>query len=150
MKRTTQHWGFTPGEKRAILLVCAAFLVAAGYRIIERLAGPQSLAISAEDSLAVEGIKKAYLATTLTGSGETAADAGGDERPLNLNTATRRQLEALPGIGPVLAGRILEARDQAGSFSRLEDLLNVPGIGIKRLEAIRSFVTIPNAAESGR
>ena len=150
MRRATQHWGFTPGEKRAILLILAAFLVAAGYRIIRFQAEPQPVTISARDSLAVEAIKKAYLAATPPDSDQASATADGDGGSLNLNTATRMQLEALPGIGPVLAGRILEARERAGSFSELEDLLEVPGIGVKRLETIRPFVTLTDTVGSDR
>jgi competence protein ComEA len=150
MRRAAQHWGFTPGEKRAILLILAAFLVAAGYRVIQNRAEFQPVAISTKDSLAVEAIKKAYLAATLPDSDEAVDDTSGNGKPLNLNTATRMQLEALPGIGPVIAGRILEARDRAGSFSELEDLLAVPGIGVKRLEKIRPLVTLSNAEMVGR
>lgn len=62
--------------------------------------------------------------------------------PIDLNTAGQTELTALPGIGPVLAGRILEYRDSAGRFQSVEELLNVSGIGEKRLEAIWEYVTV--------
>jgi competence protein ComEA len=58
-------------------------------------------------------------------------------RRLNINTATDQELEALPGIGPVLAGRIIAGRP----YRAVEDLDRVPGIGPKRLERIRPLVT---------
>lgn len=62
--------------------------------------------------------------------------------PLDLNRATAEQLEALPGIGPVLSRRIVEYRQAHGGFTRIPDLLRVTGIGPKRLAAIERFVTV--------
>lgn len=62
--------------------------------------------------------------------------------PLDLNRATADQLEALPGIGPVLAQRIVEYRRQVGRFQSVDDLLGVHGIGSKRLEQIRPYVVV--------
>lgn len=61
---------------------------------------------------------------------------------LNLNTATPRQLEALPGIGPALAKRIVEFRDKKGGFKRVEELLAIPGISEKRWKALRAYLTV--------
>jgi len=60
--------------------------------------------------------------------------------PLDLNTATVEDLEALPGVGPKLAGVIAETRAKLGSFRDVEDLLAVPGVGPKTLERLRPFV----------
>lgn len=59
---------------------------------------------------------------------------------LDLNTATAQDLEALPGIGPVLAGRIVAYRAAHGPFQRVEDLLQVEGIGPKLLDRLRARV----------
>jgi len=61
---------------------------------------------------------------------------------LDLNTATAQELEALPGIGPVLARRIVEYRDRYGPFQKVEDLLAVRGIGPVLLEKIRPYVYV--------
>ncbi|BCA53659.1 conserved exported protein of unknown function [Nitrospira sp. KM1] len=64
-------------------------------------------------------------------------------RRLDLNRATAQDLEGLPGIGPVLAGRIIQHREELGSFRSVEDLRTVKGIGKKTLERIRTLVDVP-------
>ncbi|KAB1946614.1 ComEA family DNA-binding protein [Micromonospora sp. ALFpr18c] len=68
-----------------------------------------------------------------------AAPAAG---PLNLNTATLAQLDALPGVGPVLAQRILTHREQHGGFKAVGDLRQVDGIGDARYEQLKDLVTV--------
>ena len=74
---------------------------------------------------------------------ETVPEETGPTEPttVNINTATAEQLQTLPGIGPVLAQRILDYRDTYGSFRTVGDLMNVSGIGEKRLEAILDLIT---------
>ena len=62
--------------------------------------------------------------------------------PININTATLDQLDMLPGIGPALAQNILDYRDANGPFTSVGELMNVSGIGEKRMEAIWDYVTI--------
>ncbi len=62
--------------------------------------------------------------------------------PLDLNTADLDALMTLPGIGPVLGQRILDYRQATGGFTSVEELLEIDGIGQKRLEAIRDYLTI--------
>lgn len=64
---------------------------------------------------------------------------------VNLNTATAADLEALPGIGPATAKRILEYREKSGPFKKLEELMNVRGIGEKAFLRLRPLVTIGSA-----
>jgi competence protein ComEA len=71
-----------------------------------------------------------------------AAAAATTQFPINLNTATAEQLEAIPGIGPVLAQRIIEYRQTHGRFQSVDELLEVRGIGPKRLESMRPYVTV--------
>lgn len=62
--------------------------------------------------------------------------------PIDLNRADVNQLESLPGIGAVLARRVMEYRESIGRFQTIEDLLAVKGIGRKTLERIRPFVMV--------
>ena len=59
-----------------------------------------------------------------------------------LNTATAEDLERLPGVGPSMAGRILAYRQQAGGFGKIEDLLEVTGLGPKKFAKISPFVKL--------
>jgi competence protein ComEA len=61
---------------------------------------------------------------------------------VNINTATAAQLEALPGIGPATAKRIIEHREKNGAFKKPEDLMNVRGIGEKAFLRLRPLVTV--------
>lgn len=66
---------------------------------------------------------------------------------LDINTATREDLEALPGIGLVLAQRIVAYRQAHGPFRQPEDLLAVSGIGAKKLETLKPLVTVQEPLE---
>jgi competence protein ComEA len=71
--------------------------------------------------------------------GAAAADGSGAAGggPVSLSQATEAQLETLDGIGPALAGRIVQYREQHGGFRSIDELKEVSGIGDKRFEAIR-------------
>ena len=62
--------------------------------------------------------------------------------PLNLNTATEADLAKLPGIGPATATRILEYRQKNGPFKKIEELMNVRGIGEKAFLKLKPLVTV--------
>ena len=62
--------------------------------------------------------------------------------PININTADTEEFTYLPGIGQVLAGRIVAYREEIGSFTSVEELLNVEGIGKKRFEDIYDLISV--------
>ncbi|HYL62448.1 MAG TPA: helix-hairpin-helix domain-containing protein, partial [Candidatus Methylomirabilis sp.] len=70
--------------------------------------------------------------------------------PVNLNTATSDELQLVPGIGPVTAEKILQMRKAYGPFKSVDDLLAIKGIGQKRLEKMRKYLTVGKAASQGR
>ena len=83
--------------------------------------------------------------TTVTppvGSTTTSPTATEPLYPININTATVAQLDLLPEIGPVLAQRIVDYRNEYGPFERVEDLLYVNGIGEKTLAKILDLITV--------
>ena len=63
-------------------------------------------------------------------------------KPIDLNLANAKELQELPGIGPVTAQRIIDMREKSGRFHRVEDLLAVRGISQKKLDAMRPYVTV--------
>lgn len=71
-----------------------------------------------------------------------APQAATAQKVVNVNTATQEQLESLPGIGPVSAGRIIEYRDTNGPFKSVEQLVEVKGIGAKTLEKFRGLIAV--------
>ncbi len=80
-----------------------------------------------------------------TGGSEPANPGGApiQDGRVRINVAGAAELEALPGVGPVLASRIVAHRDAYGPFAVVEDLLDVPGIGEAKLAALRDVVLLP-------
>jgi competence protein ComEA len=71
-----------------------------------------------------------------------SSQISGQSKLVNINFAPINELELLPGIGPELAQRIIDYRNNTGSFESKEDLKNVAGIGEKKFEALKDFITI--------
>lgn len=70
--------------------------------------------------------------------------------PLDLNRASADELESLPGIGAVLAQRVIEFRKSAGGFRSVEDLRQVKGIGAKKFDRVRPLVMVAAPATKGK
>jgi competence protein ComEA len=62
--------------------------------------------------------------------------------PVNLNTATAEQLATIPGVGPKMAERILDYRQKNGGFKKVEDLMNVSGVGEKSFLKMKPLITV--------
>ena len=91
------------------------------------------------------GLSVATVSTQAKAQGPSASASA----PVNLNTASVAQLETLPGIGKATAERILEYRTKNGSFKKVEDLMNVRGVGEKSFLKLKPLVTVtPPKGES--
>jgi competence protein ComEA len=62
--------------------------------------------------------------------------------PININLATQTELESLPGIGPAIAQRIIEYRQQFGPFQKIEEIKAVNGIGDAKFDQIKEYITV--------
>jgi len=85
---------------------------------------------------------KPSRSTTPSTTPGSSGSAAGITRVLNLNTATASELDALPGVGPATAKAIIDHRTKKGPFTKIEDLLNVSGIGPSKLAALRDQVAV--------
>jgi competence protein ComEA len=92
--------------------------------------------------LSTLNLARKVLDGELISVGVTPAPVSAGGGLVNLNTATLDQLQTLPGVGPVLAQRIIEYRDQHGGFAAAEDLRKVTGIGDARYNELKSLVTV--------
>ena len=81
-------------------------------------------------------------ATELPREVRTPREATTSERPLDLNRATPDELTALPGVGPALALRIVQARETGGRVASVDDLRRVKGLTVTRLERLRPLLTV--------
>lgn len=127
----------TPPERRGAMLLIALLLIGAGWDMWQ--AGREAPQPGAgEPRLPARAGAPPLTAVAPDDTGPVAAGAGGTTAPrVDLNRAGASELDALPGIGPVLAARILEQRRRNGPFRRLEDLLAVRGVGPRLLERLR-------------
>ena len=76
----------------------------------------------------------------------SAAPETADAGPVNINTASREELQTLDGIGPALAQRIIDYRSENGDFADIGDIMNVSGIGSAKFEKIRDYITVGEEA----
>ncbi len=149
--RIQQVFHLTRTEALTVLFLTGLFVGGMGvqyYRLHH--ASPASFTYAHLDSLFRQAA--AYQDTSMVRTDSTRTDSlpatpapmppASQKKKVNINTADREALIALPGIGPRLAERILQYRMQHGAFMRVEDLMRVRGIGPRKLERLRPLVSV--------
>jgi len=144
---------FTPTERKVVIVLIGAFLVGLGIQFF-RSAGRRAAGFdySAADSEFVA--RSALPASNLPGvpGGNLSGDSGrrrpAADRPavglVRINSATKFELMTLPGVGEIIAERIIRYRLDHGGFTSVRDLLRVKGIGAKKLEHLAPFCVVEN------
>jgi len=100
-------------------------------RLIEP--APSVPALVGEGEIGVERAVQSLDLAAIDSSNSTLVD---------INAASATDLDALPGIGPTLAGRVIRYREEHGPFSTIEELMNVQGIGTATLDKMRGLITV--------
>lgn len=121
-------------KKAAICLLVTALIFASGLIgfYIGRGTGEDPVIVSKRPAQA------SPLPTGTSNPTQAPLPAG----PVNINTATAVELESLPGVGPVLAQRIIDYREENGPFESISELTMVSGIGISTLEELMDLITV--------
>jgi comEA protein len=153
LNELNRNLGFTPQEGRVVLFLVATFLLGIGIKIVKSARTEQStFDYTASDS------EFEARSRVLAGMDSSVEEGGNDTLPrspsknefsgrlsprsININTASREDLIRLPGIGEAMAERILIYREENGSFSTIDELINVRGIGRKKLDRIAPYCTL--------
>jgi competence protein ComEA len=164
MKGILRKLGFTAGETAFVIFLILSF--AAG--VVIKLSGwsrPESFSYSEPDNQFGEKTKQDFeqlknqplndvqkehseeikkIADSLFNESEnqTRDNAFKLDKVININTALAADLMLLPGIGEVMAERIIEYREENGRFKKTEDLKKIKGIGEKKFEKIKNYITV--------
>ncbi|OPX04686.1 helix-hairpin-helix domain-containing protein [Geobacillus proteiniphilus] len=102
-----------------------------------------NLAAKVRDEMMIYVPAKGEAAPAPDAVGKSPSDGARDGPQVAVNTATEEELMQLPGIGPAKAKAIIAYREEHGPFQRVEDLLNVTGIGEKTLEKLKPYLLVP-------
>ncbi len=122
-------------EKTVFYFLCFTFLVGAGISLYQNNQNKKNL-----KTIVIKQMPNDTQAAVQSDSDEI--DTSDTSDLININTASNKELEALPGVGPVIAQRIVDYRQKYGGFKRKEEILKISGIGPKKFEGIKDKITI--------
>jgi competence ComEA-like helix-hairpin-helix protein len=147
LKRVQEFAAFTKNEQRVFLFLAIVFLAGVSIRVYKAyftVRPVRQFDYSALDKEFEE--RSQHIAGVSLGNTprDTTIPKGAriSGKKVDLNTATKTELISLPGIGEGIAEQILIFRDEHGTFSSVEQLKNIKGIGAKKFERLRPYVVI--------
>jgi len=119
-----RHFEFTSTQLKLLLALAIVLVIISSYRIMHSFAdtGPEAL----------------KLEVTIGDNDRRYAPVF----KVDLNLSPADSLELIPGIGPVLASRIVHYRDSVGRFEKVDDLIKVPGIGMKTYDKLKDYIEV--------
>jgi len=127
-----------PKECTVLVFLIAVLLAGAGVSAWHHHQVQKNLR-TAQTAIVEDSIAKARSAVS---DSQSAVHRSQSSALMDLNTASASEFDLLPGIGPAFAQRIIEYRTRHNGFKAIDELLQVPGIGPKKLEAIKDRVTV--------
>ena len=147
LKRVQEFAAFTKNEQRIFLFLSVVFLAGVSIRFYKAHFAVQPVRQFDYTALDKEFEERSLRLTSISqASGYADSTASKSVRAagkkINLNTATKSDLLSLPGIGEGIAEQILIFRDEHGTFSSLDQLKKIKGIGAKKFDRLRPFVVI--------
>lgn len=155
-------FNFTPSEIKAVIFVVIVLLVSGTYQLISPHKNLQPIYDYSEsdsifkrlssDSIQINSLKKVNSNQIISKSNKNLKTekiikyTSKKKMPLslsvNINSASEKELQQLPRIGPTMSKRIIEYRITNGKYNKIEDLLNVKGIGKKTLVKLKPYLVI--------
>ncbi|HEY6191157.1 MAG TPA: helix-hairpin-helix domain-containing protein [Bacteroidota bacterium] len=155
LNELNRNLGFTPQEGRVVLFLVAAFLLGIGLKVVKSSRTERPAFDYAASDSEFEARSRLLDRIDSSGADESAGSGSGPQsrakneyasqllpRSININTASKDELTRLPGIGEAMAERILDYREENGSFSTVGELMNIRGIGRKKLDRISPYCTV--------
>jgi competence ComEA-like helix-hairpin-helix protein len=129
-------WRFDFSRRALSWLLGVSFLAGTGLELREQWLGRSATSESRIVSLGIDPVL-AHVADSLH-----QLKVEELKKPIDINTASAEELERLPGVGPVLALRIIDDREEHGPFATVDELDRVSGIGPKKLAAMRERIVV--------
>ena len=147
LKRIQEFAAFTKNEQRIFLFLSVVFLVGVSIRFYKAHFAAQPVRQFDYSALDKEFEERSRHLTSIS-QASAPADSSATKgvrrggKKINLNTATKADLQSLPGIGEGIAEQILIYRDEHGTFTSLDQLKKIKGIGAKKFARLRPYVVL--------
>lgn len=146
LKKIQEYAAFTKNEQKMFLLLSVVFLAGAGIKLYKTYGvspSPKEFDYSASDSaFAQHSMLLATKENPSTAVKKPNSTAVSFHTVINLNAASKEELDKLPGVGKGIAEQIIRYRTEHGKFKRVDELKNIKGIGERKFKTLQQFVSI--------